>query len=142
MKALVVYYSRGGNTRKIAEAMAQELGCIAVDVMKETPDVSGLDLLIIGSGNYGDKVGDKLQQSLSDMPQIRGGKAAVFATAGGPDPKSLAVMQETLEKKGYEVLSSFKSRGQFLYFLNHGRPNSDDLTNASNFAGDLKKKIG
>ena len=142
MKALVVYYSRGGNTRKIAEAMAQELGCKVFDVKKETPDVSGIDLLIVGSGNYGDSVGDKLQQFLSDMPQIKSGKAAVFATAGGPGPKSLVVMREALEKKGYEVLSNFKSRGQFLYFLNHGRPNSDDLKNARMFVSDLKKNIG
>lgn len=142
MKTLVVYYSRGGSTRKIAEAMAQELKCKLVDVMKETPDVSDLDLLIIGSGNYGNNVGDKLQQFLSGMPQIKGGKAAVFATSGGPEPKSLMVMEEALEKKGYEVLASFKSRGQFLYFLNHGRPNSDDLKNVGIFVSDLRKKIG
>ena len=142
MNALIVYYSKGGSTRKVAEALAQELGCRLVDVMKETPDVSGLDLLLVGSGNYGNNVGDKLQQFLSDMPQIKDGKAAVFATSGGPDPKSLVVMQEALERKGYEVLSSFKSRGQLLYFLNHGHPNSDDLKNASIFANDLKKKIG
>jgi len=50
MNFLVVYFSRGGKTRKVAEAIAQELGCEAVDAKKETPDVSGVELLIVGSG--------------------------------------------------------------------------------------------
>jgi flavorubredoxin len=50
MKIAVIYFSRGGNTRKIAEAMAEELGVIAVDVKKEQPDVSDADLLVVGSG--------------------------------------------------------------------------------------------
>lgn len=56
MKFLVVYYSRGGKTRKVAEAIAQQLGCEAVDVKKESPDVAGVDMLIVGSGQYPTKL--------------------------------------------------------------------------------------
>jgi flavodoxin I len=89
MKFLVVYFSRGGKTRKVAEAISQELGCKAVDVEKETPDVSGVDLLLVGSGNYGGNTDDRLLGFLNDLKPSNGGIAAVFATAGGPDPKCI-----------------------------------------------------
>ena len=141
MNFLVVYFSRGGKTRKVAEAIAQELGCEAVDVKKETPDVSGVELLIVGSGQYVGKLHKTLQGFLDRLQPSSKSKAAVFATAGGPDPKCIYAMEEALETKGCKVISSFKCRGQFLFF-NRGHPTEDDLKNAKAFASDLKKKIG
>jgi len=141
MNFLVVYFSRGGKTRKVAEAIAQELGCEAVDVKKETPDVSGVELLIVGSGEYG-WIHKTLQGFLDRLQPSSNKKAAVFATAAGPKPKCICVIQEALETKGYKVISSFKCRGQLLFFLNRGHPTEDDLKNAKAFASDLKKKIG
>jgi flavodoxin I len=141
MNFLVVYFSRGGKTRKVAEAIAQELGCEAVDVKKETPDVSGVELLIVGSGQYVGKLHKTLQGFLDRLQPSSKSKAAVFATAGGPDPKCIYAMEEALETKGYKVISSFKCRGQFLFF-NRGHPTEDDLKKAKAFASDLKKKIG
>lgn len=141
MTFLVVYFSRGGKTRKVAEAIAQELGCEAVDVKKETPDVSGVELLIVGSGQYLGKLHKTLRGFLEGLHPSTQSKAAVFATAGGPDPKVIYVLQRALESKGYKVVSSFKCRGQFLFF-NRGHPNEDDLKNAKAFASDLKKTSG
>jgi len=138
MNFLVVYFSRGGKTRKVAEAIAQELGCKAVDLRKETPDVSGVELLIVGSGNYGGKPHETLQEFLSSLQPSNNGKAAVFATSGGPDPKGIPIMKTALEAKGYKVISSFDCRGKFL-FANRGHPNEDDLKNAKAFARELKK---
>jgi flavodoxin len=36
MKSLVVYFSKDGKTRKVAEAIAQELNCEAIDVKKKS----------------------------------------------------------------------------------------------------------
>jgi flavodoxin I len=144
MNFLVVYFSRGGKTRKVAEAIAQELGCEAIDVKKETPDVSGVELLLVGSGEYYSrrKVHKILQGFLDRLQPSSKSKAAVFATAGGPDPKCIYHMEEVLETKGYKVISSFKCRGQLFFFLNRGHPTEDDLKNAKAFASDLKKKLG
>ncbi len=141
MKFLVVYFSRGGKTRKVAEAIAQELGCEAVDVKKETPDVSGVELLIVGSGQYLGKLHKTLQGFIDRLQPSSKSKAAVFATAAGPDPKVIYVLQGALEAKGYKVVSSFKCRGRFLFF-NWSHPNEDDLKNAKAFASDLKKTSG
>jgi flavodoxin len=140
MKFLVVYFSRGGRTRKVAETITQELGCEAVDVKKEIPDVSAVELLIVGSGNYGGKPGNELLDFLNNLQPSSKSEAAVFVTSGGPDPKCVEVMEETLETKGYKVISSFKCRGQFL-FANRGHPTEDDLKNAKAFASDLQKRI-
>jgi len=141
MNFLVVYFSRGGKTRKVAEAIAQELGCKSVDINRETPDLSGVDILLVGSGNYGGKTDNRLLRFLNDLQSGSDKKAAVFATAGGPDPKVLYVLQGALEAKGYKVVSSFKCPGQILS-LNRGHPNKDDLKNAKAFASDLKKTSG
>ncbi len=141
MKFLVVYFSRGGKTKKVAEAVAQELGCEAVDVKKETPDVSGVELLLVGSGQYVGKLHKTLRGFLDKLQPSSKSKAAVFATAGGPDPRCIYAMEKALETKGYKVISSFKCRGQFLFF-NRGHPTEDDLKSAKAFASDLKKKIG
>ena len=138
MTFLVVYFSKGGKTEKVANAIAQELDCETVDLKKETPKVSGAGLLVIGSGNYGGAPHPTVQEFLNNLQPNTTGKAAVFATSGGPDPKCIPTMKEALEAKGYKVVSSFSCRGKFL-FSNRGHPNEEDLNNAKAFASDLKK---
>jgi flavodoxin len=138
MESLVVYFSRGGKTKKVAEAIAQELGCPAIDIKQETPDPSGVDMLIIGSGNYVGRTDDRLLTFINNLNPSPDKKAAVFATSGGPDPKVISILQQALEAKGYNVVSSFKCRGKFL-FTNRGRPNEEDLKNAKAFARELMK---
>ena len=138
MESLVVYFSRGGKTRTVAEAIAQELGCKAIDIKKETPDPSGVDMLLVGSGNYGGKTDNKLLTFINNLQPNTAKQAAVFATSGGLAPKVISVLQEALEARGYKVGSSFKCRGKFL-FTNRGHPNEEDLKNAKAFAHDLQK---
>ena len=115
MNFLVVYCSRGGKTRKIAEAIAQELGCEAVDVKKKTPNVSEVNMIIIGSGNYGGKPDKKIQNFIDSLHLSVDRKAAVFATSGGSECKCIHVMEENLKTKGYQVVSGFYCLGQFVY---------------------------
>jgi flavodoxin I len=136
MESLVVYFSRGGKTKKVAEAVAQELECKAIDIKQETPDPSEVDMLVIGSGNYGGNTDKTLRTFINNLQPSTDKKAAVFATSGGPNPKVISVLQRALEAKGYNVVSSFKCRGKFL-FANRGHPNEKDLKNAKAFARDL-----
>jgi len=50
----VVCCSRGGNTRKVAEAIANELGVSAKDI-RTAGMVSREAFILLGSGNYGGK---------------------------------------------------------------------------------------
>ena len=138
MNFLVVYYSKGGKTRKIAEVIAQELDCETIDLKKETPNVSEVDMLIVGSGNYGGKPDKTIQNFIDNLHLSLDGKAAVFATSGGSESKCIHVMEEDLKMKGFKVVSGFYCLGQFT-LLNRGHPNENDLKNARRFANQLKK---
>ena len=72
MNVSLVYFSRGGNTRKIAEAIAEELRIKPIDVKTETPDVSDTDLLIVGSGTYGSKPGKEMVNYLENLKPCEG----------------------------------------------------------------------
>jgi flavodoxin len=140
MKSLVVYFSKGGKTRKVAEAIAQELSCQAIDVKKKIPDISAVNLLVVGSGNYGGKPGKELQEFLENLQSPSKINIAFFATSGGPEPKCIKVMQEIVESKGFIFLSEFDCRGK-MFLLNRGHPTQDDLRNAKLFAKKLKELI-
>jgi len=140
MGFLVVYYSKGGKTRKIADVITQELGCKAVDTGREAPDISGVDLLVVGSGTYIGKPGKQLQEFLSGLKPISNGKAAFFLTSSGNDPRPVKFLRNALEAKGYKVVSTFSCRGQYL-LSSRGHPTEEDLKNAKVFAADLKDKI-
>jgi flavodoxin len=140
MKYLVVYFSRSGKTGRVAEAIAQQLGCRALNGRKQKPDPSGADLLIVGSGNYGGTPHKAFYEFVDGLPQGTDLKAAIFATSGGLEPKCLGIMEEALKTKGYEVISRFDCRGQMM-LLNRGHPNEEDLRNARAFAKELEVNV-
>jgi flavodoxin len=41
-KPLVVYFSKGGKTKKVAESIAQELQCETVNTAESASDLSGI----------------------------------------------------------------------------------------------------
>ena len=140
MKSLVVYFSRGGKTKRVADAIANELGCKAIDIKNELPQSIDVDLLVVGSGNYGGKPHDSIQKFLDSLQAGNGSKAAIFTTSGGPNPRCLPLMQKALESKEYTVASYFACRGQFLFF-NRGHPDDGDLESAREFASALRNGI-
>ncbi len=57
MKTLLVYASRYGSTKLIGEWIIERLGFVAeIKDVKEAPDPSAYELIIIGSGVYNEKV--------------------------------------------------------------------------------------
>jgi flavodoxin len=139
MNSLVVYFSRGGNTRKVAEAIANELGCNAVDIMKERPNISNIDLLIVGSGTYGAKPGKEFMSFIEEIPQTTGKRAALFATCSSGVVLWFDSIKGLLESKGYQICGSFQCFGQ-IYFVRRGHPTSEELASAANFAIQLKSE--
>ena len=137
-KPLVVYFSKGGKTGKVAESIAQELQCGTVNTAESAPNLSGVDLLVVGSGTYGGKPDKKLLGFLNGLKSVKNGKSAIFTTSGGRNPESIAVIEEIWESKEYEVVSTFDCLGQFL-IGNRGHPNDADLNDAKSFANSLKK---
>jgi flavodoxin len=137
MKTMLVYFSRGGNTRKIAQAMAEELRIAAVDV-KEAPNVTDADLLVVGSGTYGSKPGDAIVAYLENLKPVSGKKAACFSSCAGDATQTLAAMKEILGRKGYSIVDCFSCFGKFAVFSKRGHPSAEELSQAREFAKKLK----
>lgn len=136
MKTLIVYASMTGNTKKVADAIAKEIGATAKPVKEITksPDV---DLLFVGSGIFAGKPHQEIMQFLQRLPKVRGKKAAVFGTYGTAH-HALDYIKIELEKKGYKVLSVFGCKGNSLWLFNEGHP-EEDLDDARRFARSVLK---
>lgn len=83
MKSLVVYSSLTGNTKMVAEAIAEELGA-DIKSVAENPAADGYDL--VAAGFWVDK-GSADELSVKYLPTLKNAKVALFATLGA-DPKS------------------------------------------------------
>jgi len=130
----VIYYSRGGNTRKVAEAVAAELGTAARDI-KTVDRVADEADIILGSGCYGAVLAKDIADFL-DRNQYPGRKIALFTTSVLGLGKEVEVMEKQIRGKGVEVAAHFNCYGQFLG-VKRGHPDKDDLDKAREFARGL-----
>lgn len=131
MKCDVRYYSRSGNTKKIADAIAQVAGVSAKTIDSPIDEVT--DLLFIGGAIYAGNMDKKLNEFANSLMADKVKKVVVFSTAAGP--KSLVEqLKSILEPKGIVVSDDyFQCRGRFL-LANRNRPNEQDVMAASEFA--------
>ena len=114
MKCIVLYPSRTGNTRKVAEAVCKGLpaGTPCVD-MKEIPaDLTGYDLIFTGFWVDKGEANEEAKKVMASLPPV---KVGVFATLGA-NPNSehaagaLAKGAEAVAD-GATVLGSFICQG-------------------------------
>ena len=83
MKALVVYSSRTGNTRKIAEAIAAVLPGCEIHPVESAPAPEGYDLVAVG---YWVDKGMPDAQAKAYLETVRDANVALFGTLGAwPD---------------------------------------------------------
>ena len=84
MNALVVYYSKFGNTQEVAEAVAGILGSrgtasvISMDEMT-TSDLAGSDLVVMGSPTHRMNLPEAVRPLLADLPKRTLGRTPVAA---------------------------------------------------------------
>jgi len=142
VKALILYWSGTGNTRKVAETIRQALECQNVTVTMSNVeeayglDVLGYDLVILGSPSYTwrppkpvlDFLDEKRKyhSERSDIklcaPKVPGRRAVVFCSYSGPHTginEAIPVckyMGQFFEHLGFEVLDEWYVVGEF-----HGR---------------------
>jgi flavodoxin I len=133
----VLYYSMTGNTKKMAMAIAGELGVEAKSVKAET-DVPKDGILFIGSGNYGDRPGDDMTKFIGKT-DFASRRVALFGTSGEGEGKEVQAMAEALKQKGAIVIGSYYSKGKAFVVINIGHPNRDELDGARKFAREMVK---
>jgi flavodoxin len=81
MKALIVYYSKHGNTENIAQAIARTTGGRLLHVRDVIPDdLEAYDLLIFGSPTHGGFPSEGIHNLLKSFPTLPRLHAAAFDT--------------------------------------------------------------
>lgn len=130
MKVEVRYFSRGGNTKKLAEAIANAVGATAKTTSEAlTEDV---DLLFLGSSVYAYGVDDEIKRFIQDI-DVKVGKVVNFSTAALIKSTYKQVGKLLAEKGIPQAKEEFYCKGSFGP-MHKGRPNEADCENAAAFA--------
>ena len=134
----VVYFSATGNTRKVAEAIADELGVVAKNI--KTVDTVAQDAFIfLGSGYYGAVLVKQISDFI-DRNRLQGRKIALFGTSGFGWEKELSIMEKQISNKGVEVVGRFNCFGRFAA-VKIGHPTPDELDQARSFARRISDSV-
>lgn len=103
MTAAVRYYSRSGNTKKVAEAIADALGIEAVSVDQPGAEITEkTDVLFVGGALYAYGLDKHLKEYLEKIDPSKIEKAAVFSTSW-ISKHSLDLIKKALSDKGIKV---------------------------------------
>ncbi|AJC71719.1 hypothetical protein X802_05720 [Thermococcus guaymasensis DSM 11113] len=82
MKACVIYATRRGSTKRVAEVIAEELKRMNVEVrlmdVNENPPVEDCDLLILGAPVYYERPLPEIRRFIEFHNGLRGKKVALF----------------------------------------------------------------
>jgi len=141
MKICLVYTSLTGNTRRLAEAMAETLEVEARKV-KEVSAVDRVDLLFLGSGVYGGRPARSMREFLRKLPSLEEVKIALFGTYGA-QPRQLDTMASLVQEKGGEILGRFSCKGRdwfALGLIGRGHPSPAELEAAASFARQIRDR--
>lgn len=112
MKCLVVYSSKTGNTRKVAEAVAESLPEASIYPVNEAPDPEGFDFIAIG---YWVDRGLPDCGAKAYMQRVKGKKLGLFGTLGAyPESEHGRSCREKAAElvKDNELLCSFLCMGK------------------------------
>ncbi len=131
MNIQVRYYSRTGNTKLLAEAIASavETEAISVDDSK-APISEKVDILFIGGALYAYGLDSKLKEYLANIDANNIGKAIVFSTSW-LSKHSLDLIKKALKKKDINVVE------EYIYYKN--KPTEEQLKEAAETAKRLIK---
>jgi Flavodoxins len=135
MNIRVFYWSKTGNTKKVAETMADVLGCQAESILSDPEPVSA-DILFLGAAVYATfnhEINPAVSEFIGRLDPTKIGKVILFCT--GFADTAVKTMSGLLKKKGIPFAEdSFFCKGKMFLFFNFGHPNGTDIENAKRFA--------
>jgi len=135
MEFQVIYFSKTGHTKKVAEAIASQLG-IEADNVKDAK-LKKDALVFLGSGCYGNKPAKIMTKFIEDNI-FKSRNVALFGTSGSGNGLEVIEMENILDTKKACIKGKFFCKGK-AFFINWGRPNNEDLNEAKKFAQLMKK---
>ena len=138
MRIDVRYYSKGGGTKKLAEAIAKAVNaeCKTVD----QPLEKYADVVFLGASVYAGKPDPAVTKFIADNARNIG-KIVVFGSACTGKSTFPAIKSAAAGQAVKTAEMFFQCKGQFMFF-NKNRPNDQDCANAADFARKQIKILG
>ena len=134
MSVAVRYYSKGGNTKKLADAIAEVCGVEALNT--QHPVDERADILFLGASVYAYGISDEMKRYIADLDPENVGKIVVFSTSALAE-RAYPEVAKAIKDIGIDVDErNFYCRGSFL-MMHKGRPNDQDLADAKRFAKEI-----
>ncbi|MDD4876085.1 MAG: flavodoxin family protein [Dehalococcoidales bacterium] len=133
----VIYYSMTGNTKKVAEVIAEELNATAENV-KGKKELGKDSFVLLGSGCYGGRPWRELQKFILNN-DFKGKKVALFGTSANGSGDEVKAMEELLKPTGAIIMGKFSCKGKYFFFFNRKYPSEKNLSDAREFAKKMKE---
>ena len=131
MQIAVRYFTRSGNTQKLAAAIAEAVGVTALPVQKKLEGKT--DILFLGAAVYASTVDESVKTFIEGLSANMVGTVYLFDTFA-TRPVASSVMQQLLQQRGIAVGEvQFHCKGKFLV-VNRKRPDENDCREAADFA--------
>ena len=131
MKCAVRYYTKTGNTKRLAEAVAGALGVAALPISE--PVAEPVELLFLGNSDYAFRIDPEVRNFIRRLDRTKVGRIVNFGSAAMLNSTYKKVKAEA-DKVGVPMdQREFHCRGEFKG-IHKGRPNAEDLAAAAAFA--------
>ncbi len=134
MKIAVRYYTKTGNTKRLAEAVAKAVGVEALPI--DTPITEPVDILFLGNSYYAFSIDPEVRAFVRSLDKSKVGKIVNFGSAAMLNSTYKKIKAEA-DKLGIPMdQREFHCKGEFKG-IHKGRPNEDDLKAVSEFASSI-----
>ena len=131
MRIAVRYYTKTGNTEKLARAVAEAVGAEALPV--SVPVTESVDILFLGNSYYAFSIDPEVRKFVAGLDRKLVGKIVNFGSAAMLNSTYKKVKAEA-DRAGIPMdPREFHCRGEFKG-VHKGRPNAEDLKAAAAFA--------
>ena len=131
MKVAVRYYTKTGNTKRLAEAVAKAVNTEALPI--SVPVEEPVDVLFLGNSYYAFTIDPEVRNFVRSLDKHKVGRIVNFGSAAMLNSTWKKVRAEA-DKAGIPMDEhEFHCRGEFKG-VHKGRPNEEDLKAAAEFA--------
>ena len=131
MRIAVRYYTKTGNTKRLAEAVGKAIGVEALPISE--PISETVDILFLGNSYYAFSIDPEVRDFVRSLDKSLVGKIVNFGSAAMLNSTYKKVKAEA-DKVGIPMDErEFHCKGEFKN-LHKGRPNDEDLKAVSEFA--------
>jgi flavodoxin len=113
MNPCIVYFSRTGNTKRLAEAIAAQTKAPLYSITDTQPSVvEAYDTIILGTPIEGASPAKETKAFIDQLPSTQGKKVVIFCTYGlFGNERAMKAMEKILAEKGYETILKTSMKG-------------------------------